>query len=570
MDAFCQPWATYSDRKRPNPNREQRAIWTQMTFRHCCNNVKCKGLSAEIDPMALRAFRHLVEERAGLAVAAEREGDLVAAVRAGICETNSADAKAFFGKLDSGGDRASLLSDLAARMLPQETYFLRDRNQLELLRREVLAPLRQTLRPGQAARLWSAGCSTGEEAWSLAFLAHEELSPAGISFEVIGTDLQPESLLRATTAIYREWSFRGLSMADRERWFELKGEGWAVRPEFRGKVQFYCHDLQSPAAEGWAQPGFDLVVCRNVFIYYQPSVVRATMDRLAAALRPDGALVVGHNEAGGHLPVGMQVQVHAESALFRNGATSAGRMRQTPVPAQPQYQRSTPLPFSPATPPGFAPLPGLAPQVGFGTPPTSAAAANYSPATRPSSPLVRAAAPGELAEYRKQSARLLEAGDALGAKIQANRGLALRPGDPHLLLVAAQAEANLGRLASAEALVELGLTQHPTSADFHFLRYLLLVERGDGKSALAILEKLRYLAPGFAAAHVHRARMLEDVGAPERAAEAWQQARQALLVVDPQAAVPWFESVKAIDLLAEVDAVCQKLGLASHRDRESR
>lgn len=530
---------------------------TRMTFRPCCNNLKCKGLSVEVDAMALRAFRHLVEERAGLSVAAEREGDLVAAVRAGICETNSADAKAYFSRLDGGVDRANLLRDLAARMLPQETYFLRDRSQLELLRREVLAPLRQTLRPGQAVRLWSAGCSSGEEAWSLAFLAQEELGSVGISFEVIGTDLQPESLIRATTGIYREWSFRGVSAVDRERWFEPKAEGWAVRPEFRSRVQFFCHDIQNPIAESWAQPGFDLILCRNVFIYYQPSVVRATMERLAATLRSDGALVVGHNEAGGYLPAGMQVQVHAESALFRNGGATPGRMRQTPVPPHAPQQRTTPAPVA-------LPAPALATPAPFASQPLGV------PVSRPSSPALRPPALAEVAEYRNISAKLLENGDALGAKIQAQRGLALRPGDPHLLLVAAQAEANLGQLASAEALVAQGLAQHPMSADFHFLRYLLMVERGDAKSALAILEKLRYLAPGFAAAHVHRARMMEDAGAADRAAEAWLQARQALLQLAPQAAVPWFESAKAGDLLAEVDALCQKNGWSGHRDRDFR
>lgn len=488
--------------------------------------------------MALRAFRHLVEERTGLAIAAERQADLVAAVRAGICETQCADARAFFSKLELDGEQGPLIGQLAARMLPQETYFLRDRSQLELLRREILVPLRQRMRPGQSARLWSAGCSTGEEAWSLAFMAQEELGAAGLAFEVIGTDLQPESLVRASSAVYREWSFRGLSDADRARWFEPRGDGMAVRGEFRGKVHFYQHDLQCPPAESWLQSGFDLILCRNVFIYYQPAVVRATMDRFAAALRPEGGLVIGHNEAGSYVPGGMRAQMLADSALFRNGAAVRGPSMPPPLFANPQGPALLSRPFS---------QPPARPQ--------------------PPDPLLHLGVQATLAEARRQSARSLELGDAAGAKLYAERGLALQPGDPHLMLVIAQAEANLGQIVRAEALVSQGLAQNPMSADFHFLRYLLVAERGESKAALAILEKLRYLAPGFAAAHVHRARMYEDAGAVVPAAESWQLARQALERMDANAPVPWFESISAAELLSEVEAACTKQSLSAGRHR---
>lgn len=510
-----------------------------MSPQTCCQQVRCRGLSVELDAMALRAFRHLVEERAGLAVAAERQADLVAALRQGICETQSQDAGSYFQKLELEVEHGKLLSRLVAKMLPGETYFFRDRNQLELLRREVLQPLRQRLRPGQTVRLWSAGCSTGEEAWTLAFLAQEELAAQGVAFEVIGTDLQPESLSRAAAGDYRAWSFRGLSDADRQRWFEPSEMGLSVRrdvrQDLRDRVRFYQHDLQSWPAEPWMQSGFDLILCRNVFIYYLPSVVRATMDRLACALRPDGGLILGHNEAGGHVPAGLQAQVLADSVIFRRGP---GLQSRAPTPA-------------PAPRGHFAPA--------WETPKPSAPLGQRSPPAPPPRP----GSPETLEEHRSRSLRLLEQGDAAGARRLAEQGLAQYSSDLQLLVVSARAEANLGRLTQAEHLVTLGLARHPMSADLQFLHSLLLVERGNGRGALAILEKLRFSAPEFAAAHVHRARMYEDARAADLAAESWGLARKALAKVDPTSAVPWFESLNAAQLLNQVEVKCGNSGVGS-------
>lgn len=473
---------------------------------------------AEIDRMALRAFRHLIEERTGLLIAAEREADLASAIRDTAASADAATLRDFFTQLEVGPDAAGLLARLVQRLVPQETYFFRDRSQLELIRREVLRPLRARLRPGEKARLWSAGCSSGEEALSLAILSAEELPASeGFGTEIMGTDLQHDAVARAMAGRYGEWSFRGVSPGERARWFEPASGGMAVRPPARDAVRFLQHDLQLPVPETWGGGGFDLIICRNVFIYYQPKVIREVLQTFAASLRPGGVLVLGHNEAGFEQPADLTLEVHADSILYR----------------KPNHAAPRPPVVGPVTSP-----PVLVPKI------ANVVAGLPRNDRRPDSP--------DLATGLHMARRCLEAGDHMAARQWASRCLELQPDHLQALVVTVQAEANLGHVPVAEALVTRGLERHPLSSDLHFLRFLLLSERGDRSGAVRVLEQLRYLAPGFVAGHVHRARHLEDEGNLGLAADAWRSGLQALEALDCDATVPWLEPVLAGALRAEV------------------
>jgi chemotaxis protein methyltransferase CheR len=171
------------------------------------------------------------------------------------------------------------------------TAFFREPHHFELLAARVRAvPL-----GARAPRIWSSGCSTGEEPWSIAMVCRE----AGCRAEVLATDIDSEVLARAQAGIYPAERTGALSEA-RVRQHFLRGVGTnqgllRIRPELRTMVRFARLNLQEPR---WAlQGGFDAIFCRNVVIYFDQEVQRRLAGRFALMLAPDGLLVVGHAES---------------------------------------------------------------------------------------------------------------------------------------------------------------------------------------------------------------------------------------------------------------------------------
>jgi chemotaxis protein methyltransferase CheR len=174
------------------------------------------------------------------------------------------------------------------------TAFFREPHHFELLRVRALAHTGGAARP-RAMRLWSAGCSTGEEAWSMAIVLRETACPA----EILGTDIDTEVLKTASAGVYRSERADGLERTVLRDHF-LRGtgtnEGWvSLRPELRTMMKFMPMNLQAPV---WPplEP-FDAIFCRNVSIYFDREGQKRLLSRFAALLRPGGLLAVGHSES---------------------------------------------------------------------------------------------------------------------------------------------------------------------------------------------------------------------------------------------------------------------------------
>jgi len=175
--------------------------------------------------------------------------------------------------------------------------FYRDGPVFDALANEVLPALAEYARKAQrrVLRVWSAGCASGEEPYTVALLWHFALAPkfGDISLAVVATDTDERVLARAEAAVYPAGCLRELPQPWRERAFVVEGQSLCLRPEHRANVTFLHQDLRSAAPEGI----FDLVLCRNLaFSYFDERARRGALARLAAALAPGGALVVGLRE----------------------------------------------------------------------------------------------------------------------------------------------------------------------------------------------------------------------------------------------------------------------------------
>lgn len=213
-------------------------------------------------------------------------------------------------------DDYQLPNRIVDALLNQETSFFRDASAFDLVG-EALSEIAA----GRRARIWSAGCSTGQEPLSLAMLLAERGGADGDLFEILATDVSEGALTRARQARFTQFEIqRGLPVRRMIRWFDAADGDWVAKPELMRRLSFRRVNLvgdQQPAGR------FDLVMCRNVLLYLAPEQRDAVFGRLAAALRPGGLLLLG----AGETVIG-QTDAFIPSSRFRGLYEVAGQSRE--------------------------------------------------------------------------------------------------------------------------------------------------------------------------------------------------------------------------------------------------
>ena len=175
-------------------------------------------------------------------------------------------------------------------LLNPETWFRRDRATFDTFAGELL-PALAAARAGAPVKVWSAGCSTGQEAWSLAIAAMD----AGVPVEVIGTDLSQRALEKARSGAYTGFEIqRGLRAVTMLAWFDQAEENWIARPQLRAAVQFARANLLDPPAD---EHRFDVIFCRHLLGDMEPARRAQALDNLERRLVDDGCLFLGRDEA---------------------------------------------------------------------------------------------------------------------------------------------------------------------------------------------------------------------------------------------------------------------------------
>lgn len=199
-----------------------------------------------------------------------------------------------FIKYDAGGgDELEVLVD---RLTTHETYFFREHEQLTQFC-DVVVPRWVESRPLSTFRVWSAGCSTGEEVYSLAMLLKEHPAMAHHDFEVVGTDISREVIRKARDGRYMDASFRRAPSELKSRFFSKTADGrWSVKPRIRSHCSFGQLNLVDRDRFGILGK-FDVVFCRNVLIYFSTPRRPGVIDGFYDALNQDGHLFLGHSES---------------------------------------------------------------------------------------------------------------------------------------------------------------------------------------------------------------------------------------------------------------------------------
>ncbi|HKB51974.1 MAG TPA: CheR family methyltransferase [Solirubrobacterales bacterium] len=240
----------------------------------------------------LERVAELVARESGIQVKGSQLGALSAALGR---VSPGMDADRFLNALADPAQQPLLFGQLIDQVAIQETFFMREPSELEAVDwRQLLAGA--NARGAAEVNVWVSACASGEEAYSVAMLATEAFGHGRPPVSILATDISMRALRRAEQAVYSERSTRELSSARRGRFLVRDGARSTVGEPLRSLVRLRRHNLVADPTPPPGEVPFDLVLCRNVLIYFGPETVETVVRSLESALQPGGQLILGASD----------------------------------------------------------------------------------------------------------------------------------------------------------------------------------------------------------------------------------------------------------------------------------
>ncbi len=473
-------------------------------------------------------FRRALADRLGLRFD-EDKAELLSRVLEERAEARGARSPDEYLALLARGD-AEETAALAERLTVGETYFFRNAQDMEAFAGEVLPQRVRARASERRLRILSAGCSTGEEPYTLAMLARSTSQLAAWDVRVHGFDLNPAAVERARTGRYSGWSLRQTSPELRARFFVPEGRDVRVADDVRALVTLEQRNLVDDDPVLWAPATYDVVFCRNVLMYLAPEVARRVVARIARALAPGGFLFLGHAETLRGLSTEFHLR-HTHGTFYYQS-----RVDGEPVSAPWPEAHSHSSPRASSSPEGPAPEPATTGWFDVIRDSSQRIAeltrSGARAADPPGEPLAREPArqpePGGLAGALEllRRERFVEALAALGAAPE-------RDGDVDRLLLRAILHATRGELETAEAACSRVLEIDELNAEAHYVRALCREGAGDVASAADHDRYALYLDRTFAMPRLHLGLLARRAGDLEPARRELARALVLFAAEDP-------------------------------------
>jgi chemotaxis protein methyltransferase CheR len=429
-----------------------------------------------------------VAQQMGLHFPRERLSELEAGVRSAARELGIADVSAWARTLLSSPLTKTDIEVLASELTIGETYFLREKRSLAAFVEHILPELIRARRDtGRRLRIWSAGCCTGEEAYSIAILlerAIPDLSDWRVN--ILATDINPRFLRKAAEGVYGEWSFRDAPPWLKQSYFTpAEPRRLAILPRIRKYITFSYLNLAEDAFPSLANNtnAIDVIFCRNVLMYFSPQRAQTIVEKLRRSLVEGGWLIVSAVETSASIFSEFTSVSFDGAVLYRNGAqpTSAAKVACNYVTA----------PSSAFAEPSVTSLPEF----------TSAAqVAQTAAATLATSGRTLQQAQPGVAVYEEALA-LYKQGEYSQAARSLQQKSAVAVQHVECCRLAARVHANLGELTQARWWADHAIAAEKVNAPSHYLRALILQEEGSIDEAVASLQRALYLAPDLLLAH---------------------------------------------------------------------
>jgi chemotaxis protein methyltransferase CheR len=477
-----------------------------------------------LEPAQVERFRAVVADRMGLAFESGKLELLsqVLTERLGAFDKSRPDS--YLLKLEHGWREE--VRALAERLTVGETYFFRYADHFRAFV-EVVLPNRVSARAGQhCLRILSAGCASGEEAYSLAILARENLpDPASWDVRLTGIDISASMIRKAKEGRYSAWSLRDTPAEMRAQHFQVCGRDYEPEPAVRPWIAFEERNLVEDDPSFWLPETYDVVFCRNVTMYFTPQVTRAVVARITRALVPGGFLFLGHAETLRGVSHDYHL-CHTHSSFYYQRRDAI-----QPVHAglddAPDDHGPRPWPTT-STRPSMSVALGLQDSswVTVIQQASDRIAKLVSEPRQPSQPRVAVA---DGADAPDSSYRALPSWDLAPAlellqrerfadAMTFMRALPVASGaDRDAQLLRAVLLTNSGQLDEAEQVCTQILAADELDAGAHYLMALCREHAGDRTAALEHDLAATYLDPGFAMPHMHRGLLARRIGDDARA-----------------------------------------------------
>ena len=246
-----------------------------------------------ISDTEFRQLRDLIRDRFGIYYDDTKQFLLQSRLQTRLVKRSVSDFGAYYRFLTTSSDRQNEWDELASVLSNNETYFFRERAQLDVLAGDVVA---DAIRSGGKLRVWSSACSTGEEPFSLGMTLLETHKIPSSQIQIKASDLSPRALERCKVGFYRDLSFRATPPELIQKYFRPFENGFLIADEVKRLVDFFrinLLDADTVAAQG----PLDAIFCRNVLIYFDKPTQKRVVEAFARALRPKGYLFLGHAES---------------------------------------------------------------------------------------------------------------------------------------------------------------------------------------------------------------------------------------------------------------------------------
>jgi chemotaxis protein methyltransferase CheR len=460
-------------------------------------------------------FSQLLLNRCGLFFPERRRPEIELGVRHAFAASTCANLDEYYQLVQDPFANALDVDRLINAVTINETHFFRDTAQFDALYYHVLPDLIERKRSLRTLRIWSAGCASGEEPYSLAMLLRDLLPDVDEwAITILGTDINTEALARARQGIFGEWAFREERAKQwRARFFKPIGNRYELLPNVKRMVSLSRLNLVEPCYPAYETNTMflDLILCRNVTIYFSEATTQQVIDRLYDALSVGSWLAVGHSEPSLFAYRRFQARNFKDTLIYQR----TDQPTQLPTDWQQFMSSQSPIPPAPGKPPVAAPSKPLSLPV---KPPTPTL-----PPPR-SAPIERAA-PQDLFE---RASELIEYGHSAEARLELLKLLTNRPNHAPALALLGQACANLGEWAAAEQWCRQALKLDNLFLSAYYTLALVLQHQSQFAEAIDAMKKVVYIDRTCALGHFGLADLYHAHGQLTPAFKSLDNARQLL------------------------------------------
>lgn len=457
-------------------------------------------MSDHVPQSLLAEFNELIEKSMALSCHGDRLADLEQKLIAAATEFGFASPEKFVHWLQTANLTSTQQEILAGHLTVSETYFWREPRLFDALIANIIPDLVRSRKDmGKNLRIWSAGCSTGEEAYSLAVaIRHSLPSLHEWNITILATDLNARSLQKATRGVYSEWSFRNTPEWFRTRYFKTLAKGkFEIIPEIKKMVRFAHLNL---AVDEFPSPyndthAMDIILCRNVLMYFSPERINEITTRFFRALAEDGYFVISASEHSINMSSGFVPCNILEAIVYRKNSADNSQFKRL------QAEKFLPLPPALFPEPAQKYEPKLSPEPLNQQP---------APVVQPEPSVTRAV--DSAAEREALYAAIIgdkDDNDGAGVPAQVKK----------IMLLADQGNLDDALLACNKALL-----QYKLDSGLYFLRATILQEKALFDDAIDSLKRALYLNPDFFMGHFAMGNLMLRTGRNKAARKHFENA----------------------------------------------